>query len=224
MMWDEAKPKIAVITPVDGSVSVSWALAVRQLAIPDSWTWICQKGFPIDMARNLAVRDALEKGVEWLFFLDSDVIPKPNTLVSLLYWKLPLVSGLYWSKHITKRNPRGSWCFYTSLEPEEPLDLSKIPKGTTLVEGEAAGLGCCLVHREVFEKLLPYVGEPPCWFKWEYDPDAEGLRLSEDLYFFKLVREKLDIPVYADIYVKCLHVVGNHGIALKENGELVYIL
>lgn len=40
----------------------------------------------------------------------------------------------------------------------------------------------------------------------------------------KLVRDKLDIPIYADIHIRCLHVVGSHGIAFKENGELVYVL
>jgi hypothetical protein len=153
------------------------------------------------------------------------VIPKKHTLISLLQWRLPLISGLYWSKHVSERHPRGSWCFWVDVDGNEPLDLSNVPQGITLVKGEAAGMGCCLVHQKVFEKLLPYVGDPPQWFKWEYDPDRKGdTGVSEDLYFFRLVGKYLKIPVYADIHVRCLHVVGSHGIALKENGELVYVL
>jgi len=219
-------PRIAIITPVSGPVSVSWALAVRQMDIPMPWKWICQRGLTIDVARNVSVREALEiESVEWIFFLDSDVIPPPIVIPALLQWKLPINVGLYWSKHVTERHPRGSWCFWIDLDNEEPLDLSKIPPGISLVKGEAAGMGCCLVHRKVFEKLLPYVGDPPCWFRWEYDPDKKGdTGMSEDLYFFKLVRDKLGVSIYADINIRCLHVVGSHGIALKENGELVYVL
>ena len=220
------EPRIAIITPVNGPVSMSWALAVRQMDIPMPWKWICQKGLTIDVARNVSVREALEiESVEYLFFLDLDVIPLKHTLMALLQWKLPICTGLYWSKHVTPKHPRGMWCFWVDVENEEPLDLSKIPQGISLVKGEAAGLGCCLVHRKVFEKLLPYVGDPPCWFRWEYDPDKKGdTGMSEDLYFFKLVRDKLDIPVYADIHIRCPHVVGSHGIAFKENGELIYVL
>lgn len=38
---------------------------------------------PVDAARNIAVKKALEMGVEWLLQIDNDVVPRQNILAVL---------------------------------------------------------------------------------------------------------------------------------------------
>ena len=163
---------VSILIPVSGPVSPSWALALKRLVIPGRFTLHMIKGVPIDVARNTLVKWALKDGAEWIFFLDSDIILDDYALVNLMQWKLPIVSCLYWAKKMAKdKYPNGHWCAWKSIEPEEPLDLKKhLPKGHRLVEVEAVGMGCCLIHRRVFEMLIERGYTE--WFKWTLDPET----------------------------------------------------
>ena len=113
--------------------------------------------------RNRLVADAVNANAEWLLLLDSDHVFPPNTLVRLLAHQKPLVGCNY------RRRIGGG----TIVEPK-----------TGLEQVARLGLGVCLVHRSVFEKV------PPLWFQFE---GAKG----EDDYFFDKAAEA-GIPTYCD--------------------------
>jgi glycosyltransferase involved in cell wall biosynthesis len=53
-------------------------------------------GKPIDLARNVMVTKALQENCEYVFFLDSDILVNPDTLL-LHQVNMPIVSAVYYS-------------------------------------------------------------------------------------------------------------------------------
>lgn len=214
--------KISILTPISCPVSPTWALRIKNLKIPGEWSWHTVKGFPIDEARNQLVRMAL-KDSEYMFFLDSDVVPPVDAILVLLSLRLPFVCGLYWSKRQSSKYPGGHWVAWHSLKPDVPLLPDNIPK-TSLVEVEAVGMGCCLIHRKVFEKMEKAYGE---WFAWTLrgsNAFTEGGKgRSEDIEFSQRVRS-LGIPIYVNTRVRCMHIFGSGGAAVSENGQVVQVV
>ena len=44
------------------------------------------------------VSNALQRNVSHVFFLDQDIILKPDTLIELLFPQMPIVSAVYYSR------------------------------------------------------------------------------------------------------------------------------
>ena len=212
--------KVSIVVPIEPGLvhSLSWALALRRLEIPCEYHVHAIRGFPIDVARNYGVKEALKEGSDYIFFLDSDVIPdSPQTLVWLLGWRLPVVSGVYRLKRVHDGSSFELNLFRREPSGYRPLRPDEVPRGHRLVEVDACGAGLLLVAREVFERL-----EEP-WFKWELMPWAEGSGPSEDIYFCRRVREELRLEIHADLWVTARHVLGA-GLAVDAQGRLVNVL
>ena len=168
------------------------------------------RGKGADMARNTVVR-ALEK--DWLFFMDSDQTFHPDTLMRLLSWDLPVISGLYFKSpgkpvpHVYKYAWKDGGHLYIGMVDEIFKYLSRYKdtlKGSLpaivlptqredLIECDGIGAGCLLVHRRVFEAI-----EPP-WF--EYTKDSN---LGEDFDFCRKVIQA-GFKIYVDPGVICGH-------------------
>ena len=140
-------------------------------------------------AREQAAEHCLKEGYEWLFFLDSDMDPRPDTIERLLRWDKPIVSAMAF-----KRMQPYTPCFYPRVE----FDGEKVQIQTAddweegLAEVEGVGMACCLIRREVLE------GTPkPLFFPMPV--------LAEDLGFCKRTREA-GFKVYVDTSLCCGHV------------------
>ena len=208
MAWEREVATIIAI-PHTMYTTVVWAHHLRQLQVPTVHYLHYARGMPIDVARNRFVKELLKSvDTEYLFFLDSDVLPGPDALVRLMSHKRRIVSGLYY-----RRVPPIHPTAYIYDEKEKGFKVIKDPGEVGLVEVDAVGLGCCLIHRSVFEQL-----NPP-WFKWTKERPyvlKEGEpEVSEDLYFFYRVRKELGEKVYLDTTVRCGHVtiavIDGHG-------------
>lgn len=196
MAWTKRNPTLLVGIPHTGHVTMEWALAFRQLSIPFPHLYSFVRGVPIDRARNQLVETMLEKGCEWLFFLDSDVIVPPNIIEKLMAHKQPIMSALYYRRY-PPYNP-SMWKLAEHPKPEgKYTPIMSFPKGE-IVEADVIGMGACLIHRRVFEKL-----EPP-WFKWTQGWEKGGV--SEDFYFCEKAREK-GFRLLVDTSIVCKHVV-----------------
>ena len=106
--------------------------------------------------------------VSHIFFLDSDIIPlTENVLNTLIADNLPIVSGIYWNSLHTGIN---AWVGHSPIPLQQPQNL---------LEVDDIGFGCCLIKREVFEKLRSE-NEPLPWFHYA---NSLNKQQSEDFIF-----------------------------------------
>ena len=143
-------------------------------------------------SRNDGIRKTLagKHKVDYLFFLDADNMPAKNTIAHLMHADKDIISALYFERKppfypvIRKIDKHGRLYIPTEIEPN------------TLMRVDAAGAGCLLVRRKVFEKI------PEPWFKVE--KDEKGRVLGEDVYFF-LKAKKYGFKAYVDTSCICPH-------------------
>ena len=177
--------KLGVLIPLHTPfVTAEWALSIRRLRVPKNTLWSFYRGpLPIDKARTALVKDALENECTHVLFLDSDVIPEPDAVETLLKYRYPITSGLYPDKGGRSNawiNRQNKW----------------IEKGSMVVD--EVGLGFCLIDTRVFKKI-----HPP-WFVYLYNGGSEDAP-SEDIFFCRLAKA-FNFGVLVVGEVKCRHV------------------
>jgi predicted peroxiredoxin len=167
-----------------------------------------QRSLPIDVARNLLVRQFLGTDADWMWFLDQDAAWKPGTLDRLMSWDRPIVSALEMMRMPDICYPMalkgeseqgyavlapevyqfiGRYLDYESNQPQmlrEPPDDSLLHVGFT-------GCHCLLIRRDVLEQM----DEP--WFQG-YNPGGE------DQYFCEKAAE-MGVDTYVDMSVLVGH-------------------
>ena len=196
--WEiKASQKVLVYTIHVDTTTIAWAYGLKNLQIPGSFFGLA--GMPFDMARNSAVQQFLNTSYEWLFSLDSDVIPPRDAILRLLNHGLPIVSGLYCRRSPPHGVPvmikGGRWV--TQFTPG------------SMVEVDLVGAGCLLTHRSVFEKV-PHQRPGKPWFDWRVDLRGLGVVpedtcTSEDFSWCQHVRRH-GYKIYVDTSVQCRHV------------------
>lgn len=175
----------------------------------------------IDDARNSLTEGFLKGSTEWMFWMDSDMTFPEDTLVKLFKVaeekKAKMVTGIYyqrkgmnypvlWSRGEeliesgTKtglNNPRAATNKYVGTfifphkDKQEPFTA------------HAAGFGCVLVHRSVFEIM------PRPWFKF-----LKG-ECSEDFYFFVNAHE-LGFELWVEPTIDLGHIADAPVITKKD--------
>lgn len=180
----------------------AWSMFFRRLAIPGAIFPVT--GAPFDHARNACCQKALEMGVEWLGFLDSDVCPPHDAFLRLMSRGQPVISGVY-----HRRSPPHGYPVAQKTGPNGIRTwLQELPK-SGLMEVEVVGAGLLLIHRSVLEKVAQNPIHPAKkWFFWGVDqqglvPPEYGQ--SEDFSFNSHCR-KLGIPVMLDCSVRAKHI------------------
>lgn len=183
------------------TTTIAWAVGFKNLIIPGTYQFYA--GMPYDHARNTAVQQFLASPCEWLFSLDTDVIPPPNAILRLLSHGKPFISGVYHRRSPPHGLPvmiKGGG-FMTAYPPN------------SLIEVDYVGAGCLLIHRSVLERLPPHPGrEEKRWFDWRVDlqnkanPPPREECLSEDFVLCRRVKRELGIPVLVDTGCVCKHV------------------
>ena len=192
------------ITPV----TTDWVISLMNLQLPAGTRLQFQRGVPIDVSRNTLVRSAQENKAAFIFFLDADVLAPPDIVGSLMSWKVPIVSGVYWSK---KGYP-AVWDQHPSGQGFTPVK-SLPTKG--LVEVAGIPMGCALIDMRTFSCI------PDPWFHWGLrDPrkEGEGEGQSEDLEFCKKASEH-GFKIYVDPQMRCLH---ESVVPVNVEGEMRY--
>lgn len=151
------RPKVIIGIPTTGVIRYEWHSAFSGMIIPTNWlsSAVVQfvsspLGYAVAEARNLVVRKFLQGDAEWLFFIDHDVLPSPNTFIWLdehmRKAKYPVIGGLY----------------YTKGYPAEPLIYRGSGTGPyrgfklgDVVKCDGLGMGFTLIHRD----MLQYIAE-----------------------------------------------------------------
>jgi len=232
MSWEfaERRPEllIAMPCPKPGVVSFAWALAMRQLEVPDPTFWFSTNIPRIDLAREQCVEAMLRHQCNYIMFIDTDVIPivplankgwtvDKTAVMRLLKTakdhNLAVLSGLYFEKEKDAERHPAAWVWV------EGRGLQHMAERGGLVQVDAIGLGFALIHRSVFERMsrpwFRYKESPHPWDKYSDEP---GQGVGEDFYFcYKLITE-LNIRPIVDCSVKCLHIGWGSG---REEGVTV---
>lgn len=195
---------VLVATPSRGMTTTQWAMMLRRMKLPADAAYYTLTGYRVDLQRNECVKMLLQSSLEWLLFIDDDVMAPPETFDQLASHGQDVVAGLYYHK----------------FEPIEPMvyldrgDKMEVPPDFAigkLIEADLVGSGCMLIHRRVLEAMA----EP--WFLWtEGDPTLPARdRLSDDFYFCRKAKAA-GFKVFMDTGVRCLHI----GLGSSELGGM----
>jgi hypothetical protein len=145
------------------------------------------------------IRDyAVRNDYDFWMSVESDVVPPPTTIESLLRWNKPVVGGIY---EIGFENKIGRyWCIFITdqkgngmngtriLQKEESAQMVDNP-GLYKVHG--MGIGCTLIRRDIFERF-------PFW------TDKRFTNKHSDVYFYMDLWNN-QVPVYIDTTITCEH-------------------
>lgn len=196
--WEAVAPQVLVGVLTRGTVATKWSVGFRNLQIPAASDIMMPTGMPFDHGRNTVCQVTIERGFRWLFFLDDDVIPPPDTIQRLINRDVDIVSGLYYRR----AEPIMPVSLYDSKP--KPVFTTNIEFGQ-LAEVDLVGAGCLLIKRNVLEKMRTPKMD---WFDWlmdRYDiPEDE--RCSEDFAFCRKAKRDHGFKVWLDTTIQCQHV------------------
>jgi hypothetical protein len=156
----------ALGAPHVGGPPALWSRRIEELLAETpnntSWSLIETEGESIPDARTDIVQQCLDRGVDWLFFVDDDVLPPTHTLRLLMEHRdKAIVSGIYWSKDAVASQP------IVFTEYGAGPCLAWKPGSVFPIIG--AGLGCCWLDVGIFRDL-----DKP-WFADDYNfKDGRG--------------------------------------------------
>lgn len=145
------KNRLLISTPMTGLVRSEWVAARYNQTIPTNWsqvefTQLMHSHIPLRYqvadAENISAKMAVEKGFEWLLFIEHDNLLQPGTFVRLNEYmiekKVPVVAGLYF----TKSDPPEplvyrdfGWGHYRDWKMGDKIWCKGIPFGLTLIHG-----------------------------------------------------------------------------------------
>ena len=215
MSWEKHNPQIAIALLIGGDFIYKDMLRVAfGLQKPVNTLFLFETKKPdVALSRNILAAQALKEKTEWIYYLDCDVVPPLNVIPRLMMHNLPIVSGLY-SRRYEGLEP----CIYRMSEEGLPVPYSNedlVQYGSSILEVEASGAGCLLIHSSVFEKLKPTVEQfdltdpvtketLKCWKFWEYIVHS-NVNLSEDIVLASRVKG-LGFKIHCDLNIRCGHL------------------
>lgn len=142
--------RILIGTATLGTVRIEWHNSMNGLVIPVNWSSSSQTpiGFQTDDAQNIIVKEALDRGFEWVLLIEDDVVVPSDLLLRIAPYvekkTIPIVSGWY------------------NLKTSPPQPLMFRGRGTGAFNGWKPGekvwcdgvpTGCLLIHSSILKVL-----------------------------------------------------------------------
>lgn len=188
--------KILIAVPCMDQVPVHFCQSLAQLRKVDDCVLVMKSGSLIYSARNDLATTAIKTEADYVFWLDSDMVFKPDTLVRMMETvrekKLDILTGLYF-----RRVPPFSPVLFDRLDMIGQVckfsEFDKIPDDIFEVGG--CGFGCVLMNTGVFLDVQSKYGNMFC-------PIGNN---SEDVAFCWRARE-CGYKIYCDPSILCGHV------------------
>lgn len=143
--------KILIAVPCMDQVPAPFCQSLAQLQRIGECVLMMQSGSLIYTSRNDLATAAIQIDADYVFWLDSDMVFKPDTLIRMMETlkanDLDILTGLYF-----RRVPPYSPVLYNKIEIDgvacEFSEFKTIPDG--LFEVGACGFGCVLMKTDVF--------------------------------------------------------------------------
>jgi hypothetical protein len=172
-------------------------------------------------ARESIVEQFLKSECEALMFIDSDMVFHPLSIYYLERHKLPFVTAKAF-KRVAPYQP----CFYSKIEeqPDGKCYLeSPVEYGEGLLPIDGAGMACCLIRREVFDKVQkPYFFPRDGWgedLSFCYKLKQAGVQMYVDttLQFGHLAQVPIFEEDFKEYYNKHKHELGT--LYVEDRGD-----
>lgn len=176
------------------------------------------EGTLVSAVRSVLVKQFLASDYEYLFFLDSDMVFNDDMVLKLLMHNKTIACGV-----ARVRGNKSYNIYHYVPDKEKYAPISEI-KQECLIEVDATGCSCVLIHRRVFEEIIAKKQElKSVWkellktCKNEFDKTfLENLakdeamfaalgEKSEDILFFEMARA-CGHKIYCDLSIKCNHI------------------
>ncbi len=181
--------KVFVGMPIYGNIPYEAADAFTQMVAGgfarNTIAGLIQSGHGVlSHARNNIIMEALKGDCSHILFVDSDMVPRRDTLAKLLVEDVDILSALYFMRQkphlpvMTKRLPVRT--MKDRMEISIEGYVTDYPKDAIIQVG-AIGMGCALIKRTVFERIKEKNGDEK-WFSFE---NNEG----EDFFFCRRAAE-----------------------------------
>lgn len=196
-----AKTRILIGVPTAKYIEVETFKSIYDLDCPPNCELSFQYfwGYNVEQVRNIMVAYALHNNFDYLFSVDSDIILNEDTLIKLLSCQTQdtaISSGVYIQRKEGVRIPE---VYLTNPQTGGHRNalIDEVQQDQVMLV-EAVGFGCCLVRKDVFEK----VGNP--WFVYHSNIDFEKV-VSEDVDFCMKARAK-GYQIAVDTSIKLRHI------------------
>ena len=231
------KKSIAIVTPLALSsvpieffqsfIQAQQYLQVKAGELPfeiKQIRWIAPHTFPIDANRNECVAWLKKWDIDVSVWIDADQRLEMDTLFKLLSKgdDYPVYAGIY---HL-KKPDYYPIIFHTNDDFDVFSPIYFYPE-EDLFYADMIGMGCVKIDREVFDKLeRPYfkyspipreISEVGDIAKFKYENDVHDV--SEDVYFWRQVRENTDFKIVVDPTIQVGHVTD---ISINVNNFIGY--
>ena len=143
--------KVFIAVPCMDQVPAPFCQSLALLQKTGECTLAMQSGSLIYTSRNTLATNAIQMEADYVLWLDSDMVFKPDTLIRMMDTlqknDLDILTGLYF-----RRVPPYSPVLYDRIEIEDRIcdwsEFKRIPDG--LFEVGACGFGCVLMKTDVF--------------------------------------------------------------------------
>jgi hypothetical protein len=195
--WGKIMVGVRLEKEVEAEFFRTWSLLLTY-GLRDGDNWECTEGMPAHIAANTLIRRLLKSDCQSIFLIDSDCQIEKDTLHKLRDYELTReYDGI--QVFYTRRGwpPEAIWF---QRDGEGKLHRCEV-LGETTEEVALIGTHCCLLRREIFEKMLG--DEDPEKFDWFYYP--RGHQMTEDAAFsFEAI--DLGFKLGATTYVKAHHI------------------
>ncbi len=153
------------------------------------------------MARTVLGRDCIKNGAEWLMWIDDDMVIPRGTVRKLLESGKKCITGHYYSRSHSDilgngTYPSNIFKLGTGRDAHERFDPD-IREGIHLAS--AAGFGCILMHKDVFEATDKAAAARGC------PPFMTYPGCTEDVYWSNWAREAGQ-EIWYDASIRCGHL------------------
>jgi GT2 family glycosyltransferase len=134
-------------------------------------SFLVSPGTNVAHQRNQLVKTFLETGIEWLWFVDDDMVFEADILDRMLAVadakERPILGALCFA-WIVSANQQVTPTIYMFAEKDGETKLVRhtgYPRDS-LIQAHATGTGCILIHRRVFVELAKRWQTPFLWFDY----------------------------------------------------------